>query len=330
MIKIQTLNANGLQMNVAVAGTGPTVLLCHGFPETHYSWRKQMQPLVDAGYHVVAPDLRGFGGTEAPKEVNRYGLMELTGDMVGILDVLNVRDAVIVGHDWGASLAWQAALVRPDRFRGVAAVGVPMMGRSPAPPTTIFPASADAEFYVTYFQHVGVAEAELDDDVSTSLRKILYAASGEAGPRKPGDETPNPFGMVRRSGGLLSTLPLPEHLPPWLNETDIEAFTAAFRARGFRGGMNYYRNLDRNWRDQAALVGLKVSVPALFMIGERDTGLAIPGMNDIINAMPSLVPELREIVRVPCAGHWLAQERSEVFNARLIDFLQTLPSKVNP
>jgi len=324
MTQNQILDANGLQMNVAQSGSGATVLLCHGFPETHHSWRKQMQPLADAGYRVIAPDLRGFGGSQAPEEVDRYGLMELIGDMVGLLDALNVQDAVIVGNDWGATLAWQAALVRPDRFRAIAAVGVPMMGRSPAPPTTLFPANADVEFYVRYFQHEGKAEVELEADVETSLRKILYAASGEAGPREPGDETPNPFGMVQHPGGLLGPLPLPEQLPPWMDKSDIDAFAAAFRKSGFRGGLNYYRNMDRNWRDQAALTGLKVRVPALFMVGERDTGLAIPGMQDIIKAMPELVPDLREIVRVPGAGHWLPQERSEVFNARLIAFLRTL------
>ena len=318
------LTVNGLQMNVAQSGTGPTVLLCHGFPETHHSWRKQMQPLADAGYHVVVPDLRGFGGTDAPREVGRYGLMELIGDMVGLLDALSARDAIIAGNDWGATIAWQSALIRPDRFRAIAAVGVPMMGRAPAPPTTLFPANAEAEFYVKYFQHEGEAEAELDADVETSLRKILYAASGDAGPREAGDKTPNPFGIVRHPGGLLGPLPFPKHLPPWIDETDIQAVTAAFRGSGFRGGLNYYRNMDRNWEDQAALVGLKVRVPALFMIGERDTGLAIPAMPDIIKAMPELVPNLRKVVRVPGAGHWLPQERPELFNAQLIDFLKTL------
>lgn len=324
MMQIGILKVNGLEMNVARSGTGPTVLLCHGFPETHHSWRKQMQPLADAGYHVVAPDLRGFGGTQGPKEINRYGLMELIGDMVGILDTLDAQDAVIVGNDWGATIAWQAALVRPDRFRAVAAVGVPMMDRPPAPPTTLFPATADAEFYIKYFQHEGKAEAELDADVDTSLRKILYAASGDAGPRGARDSTPNPFGMVSDRGGLLGPLPLPECLPPWIEETDLDAFTSAFRASGFRGGLNYYRNMDNNWRDQAALSGLRVNVPALFMVGERDTGLAIPGMPDIIEAMPGLVPDLREVIRVPGAGHWLPQERPEPFNDRLIAFLGTL------
>ena len=324
MTNSQTLNVNGLQMNIAQSGTGPALLLCHGFPETHYSWRKQMQPLADAGYHVIAPDLRGFGATHAPAEIDRYGLMELIGDMVGLLDALKARDAVIVGNDWGAALAWQAALVRPDRFRAVAAVGVPMMGRAPAPPTTLFPATADTEFYVKYFQHEGQAEAEFDADVATTLRKILYAASGDAGPRDAGNKTPNPFGMVHHPGGLLGPLPLPERLPPWIEEVDIHAFTTAFRVSGFRGGLNYYRNMDRNWRDQAALVGLKVTVPTLFMVGERDTGLAMPGMEDIIEAMHDLVPELRGAIRVPGAGHWLPQERPEVFNTRLIAFLKTL------
>ncbi len=319
---VKQLDVNGLQMKTVTAGTGPVVLLCHGFPETHHSWRKQMQPLADAGFRAVAPDLRGFGGTQGPQGVDHYGMMELVGDVVGILDALEAKDAIIVGNDWGATLAWQAALMRPDRFRSVVAVGVPMMDRSPAPPTTMFPANEDAEFYIKYFQRAGEAEAELDADVRTSLLKIMFAASGDAGPREPGDETPNPFGMIQHAGGLLGPLPAPDTLPPWLEEWDFEAFTSAFQASGFRGGLNFYRNMDRNWRDQAALAGLKVTVPALYMVGERDTGLAIPGMGEIIEAMPKLVPNLQESVRFPGAGHWLPQERPEAFNARLIQFFR--------
>jgi pimeloyl-ACP methyl ester carboxylesterase len=324
MTETQILHVNGMPMNIAQSGTGAAVLLCHGFPETHYSWRKQIQPLADAGYRVIAPDLRGFGKTYAPKDVDRYGLSDLAGDLVGLLDALNVRDAVIVGNDWGATLAWHAALVRPDRFRAVAAVGVPMMGRPPAPPTTLFATNDEGEFYVKYFQREGEAEAELEADVAMSLRKILYAASGDAGPRVPGDATPNPFGMVRQPGELLGQLPYPKHLPAWISENDLDAFIAAFRVSGFRGGLNYYRNMDRNWRDQAVFTGLKVTVPALFMVGKRDPGNAIPGMQDIIKGMPGLVPHLKGVVVFPGAGHWLPQEIPELFNARLIDFLKKL------
>ncbi len=321
---VKQLDVNGLQMKTVTAGTGPVVLLCHGFPETHHSWRKQMQPLADAGFRADAPDLRGFGGTQGPKEGDHYGMMELVGDVVGILDALEVKDAIIVGNDWCATLAWQAALMRPDRFRAVVAVGVPMMDRSPVPPTTMFPANEDAEFYVKYFQRDGEAEAELEADVRTSLLKIMFAASGDAGPREPGNGTPNPFGMVQRAAGLLGSLPAPDTLPLWLEERDLEAFTAAFEVSGFRGGLNFYRNMDRNWRDQAALAGLKVSVPALYMVGERDTGFAMRGIQEIIEAMPKIVPNLRESVRFSGAGHWLPQEHPEAFNARLIQFLRNV------
>ena len=202
-------------------------------------------------------------------------------------------------------MAWHAALLRPDRFRAVAALGVPMMGQPPVPPTTLFPQTAEALLYTLYFQPPGVAEAELEQSVRQSLRKILFAAAGEAGTRQPGDETPTPFGMVSRQHGWLAPLPDPAALPDWLTEADLDRYTTAFTASGFAGGLNYYRNLDRNRELLGAFQGLPVQVPALFLIGQRDVGLGIAGMREIIAAMPRLVPQLRPVVELAGAGHWL-------------------------
>ncbi|HLL45069.1 MAG TPA: alpha/beta hydrolase [Longimicrobiaceae bacterium] len=322
----RTVEANGIRMHLAEQGEGPVVLLCHGFPETWYSWRHQLAALAEAGYRAVAPDLRGYGGTDRPPDADRYTLLHLLGDVVALLDALDVPRAVIVGNDWGATLAWHAALLRPDRFRGVVAMGVPMMGQPPRPPTELFPRTGDALFYTLYFQDPGVAEAELERDVRASLHKLLYAASGDAGPRQPGDGTPNPFGMVSRDAGLLGPLPLPASLPPWLTEADLDELAASFRASGFRGGLNFYRNLDRNRELLAGFGGMRVEVPALYLAGERDPGFAMPGMRQIVDAMPALVPGLAGSHVLGGGGHWIQQEKPLEVNALLTSFLRSLPT----
>ena len=316
----RTIETRTIRMNVAEQGEGPLVLFCHGFPETARAWRHQLAALAKAGFRAVAPDMRGYGHTECPAAIDEYTLFHLVGDMVALLDALGEETALIVGNDWGATVAWHAAQMRPDRFRGVVAISVPMMAPPPVPPTRIFPQTDKAQLYALYFQEPGIAEVELERDIRQTLRKILFAASGDAGPRQAGDQTPNPFGMVSRRDGLLATLPDPHNMPDWLTAADLEAYAQAFAHSGFRGGLNYYRNLDRNWQLQASLAGMKVDVPALFMVGERDTGLSIPGMQDIIDAMPRLVPQLLHQVVVPGSGHWLPQERPDLVSDAIIDF----------
>jgi pimeloyl-ACP methyl ester carboxylesterase len=322
----RTVEANGIRMHLAEQGEGPVALLCHGFPETWYSWRHQLAALAEAGYRAVAPDLRGYGGTDRPTDADRYTLLHLVGDVVALLDALNVPQAVIVGNDWGATLAWHAALLRPDRFRAVVAMGVPMMGQPPRPPTELFPRTDDALFYTLYFQDPGVAEEELERDVRATLLKLLYAASGDAGPRQPGDGTPNPFGMVSRDAGLLGPLPPPASLLPWLTEADLDELTAAFGASGFRGGLSFYRNLDRNRELLTGFGGMRVEVPALYLVGERDPGFAMPGMRQIVDAMPALVPGLAGSHVLGGGGHWIQQEKPLEVNALLTSFLRSLPT----
>lgn len=317
------VEANGLRLHVTEEGEGPLVLLCHGFPETAHAWRHQLSALAEAGFHAVAPDLRGYGSSDSPAAAADFTTLDVVGDLVALVDAEGAREAVIVGGDWGATIAWQAAQVRPDRFRAVAALGVPMMGRAPVAPSRMFPQTAAAVFYTHYFNQPDVAEQEFEQDVASTLRKIYFAASGNAGSRADPD-TPNPFGMVVRGQGLLDALPDPEALPPWLEQADLDIFVESFRRSGFRGGLNYYRNLDRNWMLQGAFAGKRVDVPALFLVGERDTGLAIPGMEQIIQAMPGLVPQLRSSTVIPGAGHWLQQEAPGAVNAALIQFLHSL------
>ena len=222
------------------------------------------------------------------------------------------------------------ALMRPDRIRGVAAFGVPMMARPPMPPTKIFPRTKEAMFYTLYFQEPGLAEVEFERDVPATLRRIYHAASGEAGPRQPGDDTPNPFGMVVPDRGILRDLPEPVSLPTWLSSADFNACATAFARSGFRGGLNYYRNLDRNWELQASLDGMHVDVPALFAIGSRDVGLSIPGMDHIIAGMSKLAPRIRRCVTIDDAGHWLQQERPDTINSLILSFMPTLDRSTPP
>ncbi len=174
------IESNGIRLNIAEQGEGPLVLLCHGFPESWYSWRHQIGALAAAGFHAVAPDMRGYGNSDRPEPVDQYTVFHLIGDLVGLLDALEAPTAVIVGHDWGAGIAWQAARLRPDRFRAIAALSVPFRPRSPVPPTSVMPRTADAQFYQLYYQEPGVAEADLEQDARATVRNMLYWASGEA------------------------------------------------------------------------------------------------------------------------------------------------------
>ncbi len=320
-IQHRTVKANGLSMHIAECGAGhgvgKVVLLCHGFPETWYSWRHQLRALGTGGFFAVAPDMRGYGRTGSPPLVERFTLLDLVGDMVGLLDSLGAPDAVIVGHDWGAPVAWHAALLRPDRFRGVIALSVPFRPPPPPPPTTRMPQDEARQFYQLHFQAEGVAEAEFDPAPRRVLRGMLYAASGDA---PPGGD----IGMVPRAAGMLALLPDPPALPPWISEADVDAYAADFAATGFRGGLNWYRNIDRNWALLAPFAGLKVRCPALYIAGERDLVVNFRGAREAIAAMPALVPDLRGSILLPGCGHWTQQERAPEVNAAILGFLRDL------
>jgi len=322
-IRHRSLTSNGIAMHVAEAGAGPTVLLCHGFPESWYSWRHQLVALAAAGYHAVAPDMRGYGQTGKPAAIDRYTLCHLVGDMVGLLDALNVRQAVVAGHDWGAPVAWHCALFRPDRFRAVIGLSVPYRppGALAARPTSLMPRTADAVFYQLYFQEPGIAEAELERDPESSIRTILYMLCGD---RPPPATAAEDFAMVRSDTGLLGNRRIPPELPAWIGEADLAFYAGEFRRTGFRGGLNWYRNIDRNWELLAPFSGAQVMVPALFIVGDRDLTLGFKGMDGLLARLPEFVPNLRARVTLPGCGHWTQQERPEAVNAEMIKFLKIL------
>jgi pimeloyl-ACP methyl ester carboxylesterase len=324
----RTADANGIHIHVAEQGDGPLVILCHGFPESWYSWRHQLAALSAAGFHAVAPDMRGYGRTDRPDAIEQYTMLHIVGDMVGLIDALGAEQAVIAGHDWGATVAWQAALLRPDRFRAVIALSVPFRPRAPVAPTSVMPRRDDAEFYQLYFQTPGVAETEFERDVRQTFIKTLFGASGDA----PRDKPYGPWhimdgggsvGMVPRDG-VLGPIPLPAALPPWLKEADVDFYVSEFKRTGFRGGLNWYRNINRNWELLAPFAGAKVAVPALYMAGDRDVVVAFQGSDQLIANMAKNVPLLRSKVMLPGCGHWTQQERASEVNAAMIDFLRQL------
>ena len=316
------VEANGIRMHVAEQGNGPLVLLCHGFPELWYSWRHQLTALAAAGFRAVAPDMRGYGQTDRPEPIDQYTILHLVGDMVGLLDALGQETAVIAGHDWGAPVAWHAALLRPDRFRAVIGLSVPFIPRSPDYPSKSFPETADTVFYQRFFQPPGVAEADLEHDVRLTMRTFLYDASGNA-PQPPINAEGHVF-MVPRKGGIMANRVSPTSLPPCLTEADVEVYVDQFERTGFRGGLNWYRNIDRNWELMAPFAGSKITVPALLIAGDRDPVLAFRGMDQVLSNLPKNVPELQKTVILRGCGHWTQQERPQDVNDAMIEFLHRL------
>ncbi len=313
-VAFRTVQANGIRVHLAEQGAGPVVLLCHGFPESWYSWRHQLPALAAAGYHAVAPDMRGYGSTDRPDAIDQYTQLHHVGDMLGVLDALGADRAVIVGHDWGAPVAWNAALLRPDRFRAVVGLSVPYTPRGGTRPTeALARAYGDTFMYMLYFQTPGVAEAELERDVRSTVRRVLAGISGEGGGMP----------VLPKRATFLEGLPDPAQLPAWLTDADVDFYTREFERTGFRGGLNWYRNLDRTWELMSPWRGAPVTVPALFMAGDRDP--VIVRSRAAVDALAQNVPGLRERVLLAGAGHWTQQERPAEVNDALIKFLSALP-----
>jgi pimeloyl-ACP methyl ester carboxylesterase len=300
-------------------GEGPLVVLCHGFPELWYSWRHQLKALAEAGYHVVAPDQRGYGKTDRPEAVELYDVLQLSGDIVGLVDALGETGAVIVGHDWGSAVAWFCTLLRPDIFRAVVLLSVPYVQRSWADirPTELMKQIAgEKQFYQLYFQEPGKAERELEADVRKTILTVLYSASGDVPPDKRWRF------LFDKSETFLDCCTVPKTLPAWLTEADLEFCTQEFKRTGFRGGLNWYRNLDRNWELTPFLGGAKIRQPSLFVAGEFDPVVTI--YQQAFDSLEETMPGLTKKVLVPGAGHWIQQERPNEVNDLLIEFLASL------
>jgi pimeloyl-ACP methyl ester carboxylesterase len=307
---------NGIHLNVAEQGEGPLVLLLHGFPESWYSWRHQFAPLAAAGYHVVAPDMRGYGKSDKPTEISAYNQVEVVNDIIGLIPALGYQTAVVIGHDWGAPTAWSTALHHPDKVTAVGALSVPFTPRAEhAPMATMRAMFKDMFFYQLYFQEPGVAEAEFEKDIRQALRKFLYLGSGNADlsglKPKPAD------------ADLLSDLPDPAVLPDWLTEADLDFYTAEFTRSTLRGPLNYYRNHDLTW-ELTKGAPTKILQPAMFVAGERDGVIMMAA--EALKKLPENVPNLLINELIPGIGHWTQQEAPDEVNDAMLRFL----AKVSP
>ena len=313
----RTIKTNGVQLHTVDAGEpgASVVVLAHGFPELAYSWRHQIPVLAAAGYRVLAPDQRGYGRSTRPEEIADYNIAELSADLIGLLDDVGAEQAVLVGHDWGALVAWSSAQLHPDRVAAVVGLSVPPIPRAQVPPTRAFRTIVgDNFFYMLYFQEPGVADAELGADAAKTMRRMM------GGLRPAGDQAaairmarPGPEGFVER-------LPEPDGLPNWISAKELDHYIAEFTRTGFTGGLNWYRSLDRNWEIMADPPAATIAVPAMFVAGTDDPVL---GFTRRDRAAEVVTGPYREVM-IDGAGHWLQQERPDQVNEVVLDFLSGL------
>jgi len=323
----RTVETNGITIHYVELGEGPLVVFCHGFPESWYSWRHQLPALAEAGYRAVALSMRGYGKTTAPQNIEAYSIPYLIGDVVGVVRALGAEQAVVVGHDWGAPVAWYSALSRPDLFRAVAALSVPFV-----PPIGALPdgvsvnglmranAGPDRDFYRLFFQEPGVAEADLEADLRRSVLGFLYTLSGDAvanGDLDAGWDGHFPIGET-----VSRQLIVPDALPGWLTEQDVTFYVDELKRTGFRGGLNWYRNIDRLPGSLAPFVGRTIEQPSFYMGGSHD--LIAGNTPDMLGAMRATLPDLRHFQMIEGAGHWLQQEHPTEVNEALSSFLNGL------
>jgi len=308
----RTVVTDGAEVHLVDAGEGPLVVLSHGFPELGYSWRHQVPALAAAGYRVLAPDQRGYGRTSRPDATEDYDILALTGDLLALLDDVGEERAVFVGHDWGAMVVWNLALLAPARVAGVVGMSVPFVPRPPAPPIQIMrQLFGDAFFYMLHFQEPGVAEADLGADPATTMRRLLAAQMR--------DEI-DPATFAPDGRGFVDRIPEPDGLPDWLSQAELDHYVAEFTRTGFRGPVSWYRNLDRNWELTAHVAQAKVEAPSLFIGGSRDPVLLMTPPT--VGA--DWLTDHRGDVLVDGAGHWVQQEAPGPVNAALVDFLAGL------
>ncbi len=298
------VETNGVELRVIEAGErdAPVVVLAHGFPELAYSWRHQIPALAEAGYHVLAPDQRGYGGSSAPTAIEDYDITALTGDLIGLLDDVGAERAVFVGHDWGANVVWAAPLLHPDRVAGVVGVSVPPIPRPRVPPTQAFKRIfGDNFFYILYFQEPGVADADLGRDPAATMTRLFT---------DPGTVL----------SGAASEVPDTKALPDWISHAELDHYIKEFTRTGFTGPLNWYRNMDRNWALTATTPADTITVPSLFIGGADDPVLLFTRRD---RATEVVSGPYREVM-IDGAGHWLAQERAEEVTRELLAYLSGL------
>jgi pimeloyl-ACP methyl ester carboxylesterase len=313
------IETNGIRMHIVEKGTGPLVLMLHGFPECWYTWRHQIAAVADAGYHVVVPDQRGYGQTDRPEAIEDYNMFQLTGDIVGLVHAIGEKEAILVSHDFGAVVAQYCALLRPDMFKALVLMSIPYMPRlrgNTAPIELIKIFFVEGIHYQVYFQEPGLVEGEFEADPRRTMAMTLYSISGNVPPEKR-------KGFVLKKGErMIDQYYYPETLPDWLTEADIDYFGREFARSGFRGGLNWYRNIDFNWKHTPFLDGARILQPTLFIAGDADP---VRGMlQKAIDKLEKSVPNLKKKVIFPNVGHWVNQERPAEVNQLILEFLKSL------
>lgn len=324
MPEFRVIDTNGIKVRAAIEGSGPLVVMVHGFPESWYSWRHQMKPIAEAGFRACAIDVRGYGGSDKPQAVDAYSMKEMTADVAGVIDALSPgQPAIIMGHDWGAPIVWHTAVLHPSKVRAVAGLSVPYFDRSPAPLNQIFKMMYTDQgkfFYMAYFQSEGVAEAEFEADVRSSLRRLYFASSANSDGRwgnlnKPADEP------------MLKGLDDPKQFPAWLSDADIDYYVSEFERSGYRGPINRYRNFERDWVMMGGVGDRRIHQPSLFVAGAQDMVLKMFGDGDIAamtERMKEMMPNLQGVHLIPNCGHWTQQETPAETARILVDWLKTL------
>lgn len=304
-----------VRLHVVEQGEGPVVLLIHGFPETSYAWRHQLPALANAGYRAVAVDVRGYGRSSKPADVEQYRMVELVRDATGLVHALGTDTAAVIGHDWGSLIAANAALLEPDTFTAVATLSAPYTPRGGPRPSEIFArAGGDTEFYISYFQQPGRAEAEIEPDVRGWLRGCYASLSGDTmAPAGAGHVFYVPAGARMRDRFVSG------ELPAWLSDQELDVYVEEFERTGFTGALNRYRNVDRDWEDLAAYDGAAITQPSLFIGGALDA--SAPWIQNVIDSFPTTMPGLIGSHILAGCGHWVQQERSAQVNEILIHWL---------
>ncbi len=316
--RLRLIKTNGIKLRIAEMGKGPLVILVHGWPESWYSWRHQMTALAAAGYRAVAPDMRGYGKSDKPQVVEDYDIQHLTADLAGIVDALGEKQAILIGHDWGAIVSWQAMLFYPQRFKALVAMSVPYAGR-PAQSLiqSLRQSRGDNFYYILYFQEPGVAEKEFDADPRAILSRLYLS------PESP-REAPLVTDPKRAAGGWIPRLGSPKGLPSWLTQPDLDYYVSEFKQAGFRGGINYYRNFHRNWETTPQFADVRITAPVLFLAGDKDSVIRGATAEALTSSMKNAVPGLQGVKLIPNTGHWVQQERPAETNEAILQFLKGL------
>ncbi len=307
------IDTNGIRLRTVVAGSGPLVILLHGFPQCWYLWRHQIDPIVQAGFQVAVPDQRGYGGSDRPEAIEAYNIVDLTSDVAGLASALGHEQFIVVGHDWGAPVAWHTALLHPERVRAVVGMSVPYVRGRPGTMTRQ-ENFGDNFWYIVYFQEPGVAEAELEADIAKSLRTTYFSISGDAPQGRL--MTPKP-----KTAKFLDGMIDPDTLPAWLTQADLDYYVSQYEVSGFRGPLNWYRNIDRNIDLTPQLATAKIEPPSFFIAGTKDPVLSFGG-GGLVNAMDQFVSDMRGKVLIEGAGHWVQMERPTEVNEALLGFLK--------